>query len=150
MRKGYSIIELLVAIGILALLSIGVSRLYQALLGNIPRDLRVVQSNAEIRRALNNIRNDIDRARSLPISYGNIQADETMLLIELPDKLVSYQLSDDKITRRELDHHLASCTQYCKSSCPTKASRLADLPGTAVSSSEIRPPRDVPPSGPSL
>jgi len=100
MRKGYTLIELIVIMGILVMISLPLARLFRTLVNNVPRNVRVVNTQSDIQLALMKIARDMDRGISLPLSLDDIKSGDNSLLIELPEGTVFYHFDNDKITRR--------------------------------------------------
>ena len=102
MRKGFSLVEILVVIILLPIVFFVMDGLFSTLLDAIPRSYRVAQENTTVLNMLENMRQDIDKAKSLPDSFdGHIASDE-LLLIGSPDAVVCYQLKDGQVLRRRL------------------------------------------------
>jgi prepilin-type N-terminal cleavage/methylation domain-containing protein len=102
MRKGYSLTELLVALAIISTVSIVVSKLFTTIISDIPRSYRIVQENTSVLNMLEQMHEDVDLAKGLPKSFAEYTADKDLLLIELPNGIVCYQLKDGKALRRSL------------------------------------------------
>ena len=102
MRRGYSLVELLVAMALVSTVSIVVSKLFTTILSDIPRSYRIVQENTSVLNMLEQMHKDVDLAKGLPKSFGEYKTDKDLLLIELPKGIVCYQLKDGKVLRRSL------------------------------------------------
>jgi prepilin-type N-terminal cleavage/methylation domain-containing protein len=102
MRRGYSLVELLVALVIVSTVSIVVSKLFTILISDIPRSYRIVQENTSVLNMLEQMHEDVDLAKGLPESFAEYTTDKDLLLIELPNGIVCYQLKDGKVLRRNL------------------------------------------------
>ena len=102
MRRGHSLVELLVALAIISIVSIVVSKLFITLISDIPRSYRIVQENTSVLNMLEQMHEDVDLAKGLPKSLAEYTTDKDLLLIELPDGIVGYQLKDGKVLRRSL------------------------------------------------
>ena len=102
MRRGYTLTELLVAMFLVSIVSIVVSRLFTTIINDIPRSYRIVQENTSVLDMLEHMHKDIDAAKGLPDSFGEYTTDENLLLIELPSGIVCYQLKDGKVLRYRL------------------------------------------------
>ena len=94
--------EMLVVVTVLPFLFMIVDGVYRTLLKDLPLSHSVVQENTILLNMLAQLRQDIDKARGLPQSYGDLAAGENLLLIELEDSVVSYQLKDGRAVRRML------------------------------------------------
>ena len=102
MRRGYSLVELLVAMAIFSIVSIVMSKLFTAIMSDIPRSYRIVQENTSVLNMLEQMHEDVDLAKGLPESFAEYTTDKDLLLIELPNGIVGYQLKDGKVFRRNL------------------------------------------------
>ncbi len=102
MRRGYSLVELLVALVIVSTVSIVVSKLFYTIISDIPRSYRIVQENTSVLNMLEQMHEDVDLARGLPKSFAEYTTGKDLLLIELPDGIVGYQLKDGRVLRRSL------------------------------------------------
>ena len=102
MRKGFSLVELLVAMVILSFVSVVLAGLFTTIISDIPRSYRVVQVNTTLLSMLKQMRSDIDAAKGLPESFAEHTTNDELLLIELADAMVYYQLKDGKVLRRKL------------------------------------------------
>lgn len=102
MRKGYTLIELLVVIVLISTISIVISKLFTVIISDIPRLYGVVQENTSVLDMLEQMHEDVDVAKGLPESFAEYTTDKDLLLIELPNTIVCYQLKDGKVTRRKL------------------------------------------------
>ena len=100
MRKGFSLVEMLVAIIVFSFVSVAFAGLFTTLISNIPRSYRVVQANTSLLNMLKQMERDVDAAKQLPESFAEHTADSQLLLIELPDgSIIYYQLKDDRVLR---------------------------------------------------
>ena len=99
MRKGYTIIEMLTVIFIMALLSAPLAQLTMTTMRDIPRAYNVSQSNTTVLNAMDVVRDDISVAVDLPKSFGSIDANETTLLIRQSEKVICYKLLKGELTR---------------------------------------------------
>ena len=102
MRKGFSIIELIVIIGVFPLLLITADKLFKSLASNIPRSCRVPQENQLVLNILDRLQQDIDQAKGLPDSAGEYTAGDRLLLIGQADDVICYKIEDRQIVRSRL------------------------------------------------
>ena len=102
MRKGFTLVEILVVIIVLPFMMVVLDGLFSTLIKDIPRTHRVVQENTALIRILDQMQQDIDKAKGLPESFDGHTASDELLLIELADIVICYQLKDDKVLRRKL------------------------------------------------
>jgi len=102
MRKGFTLVEVLVVVAVLPFLMIVFSGLFNTLIKDIPRSHRVVQENTSLLSMLEQMQKDIDKAKGLPESFDEYTTGDKLLLIELAEGMICYQLKDDKVLRRKL------------------------------------------------
>jgi len=76
--------------------------LLRAMLRDAPQSMETVNSHHVMLRMLRYLRDDVDRARSLPEKSGELTANDRRLLITQREQTVCYELSDDTVTRRVL------------------------------------------------
>ena len=102
MRKGFTLVEVLVVLAVLPFMMIVFGGLFNTLIKDIPRSHRVVQENTSLLSMLDRIQKDIDKAKGLPESFGEYTTGDKLLLIELPEGMICYQLKDEKVLRHKL------------------------------------------------
>ena len=102
MRKGFSLVEMLVVMVILSLVYLLLAGLFTTIIGDIPRSFRVIQANTSLLSMLEQMHDDIDAAKGLPESFAEYTTNDEMLLIELADAMIFYQLKDGEVFRRKL------------------------------------------------
>jgi len=102
MRKGFTLVEVLVVLAVLPFLMIVFGGLFNTLIKDIPRSHRVVQENTSLLSMLDQIQKDIDKAKGLPESFDEYTTSDKLLLIELAEGMICYQLKDEKVLRRKL------------------------------------------------
>ncbi|HUW20391.1 MAG TPA: prepilin-type N-terminal cleavage/methylation domain-containing protein [Sedimentisphaerales bacterium] len=100
MRKGFTLVEILVVIAVLAAALVALAPVFRTLISDIPRSYRVSQANTSMADMLEQMGRDIDAAKRLPESFGGLARDDRTLLIELTDGVICYQLEEDKVVRR--------------------------------------------------
>lgn len=101
-RRGMTLVEILIVVMVLPFAMLAFDVLFRSTLSDIPRSTRLVQENTSLLNMLEQMRQDIGAAKALPQSHGQDAAGEGLLLIELADGVVSYQLSSGKMLRRRL------------------------------------------------
>jgi len=82
--------------------SIVLAGLFTTIISDIPRSCGIVQENTSVLNMLEQMHDDIDVAEGLPESFAEYTTDKNLLLIELPNGIVCYQLKDGKVLRRRL------------------------------------------------
>jgi len=99
MRKGYSIIQLLVIIFVFSLLGAPLARLLTATLRDIPRSYRMIEANTSMLSALKQIRRDVNAAKGFAKSFDNYITNNETLLIEAANNVICYQFKDGQLLR---------------------------------------------------
>jgi prepilin-type N-terminal cleavage/methylation domain-containing protein len=102
MRKGFTLVEVLIVIVILPLMMLVLDDFFRTLIKDIPRSYRVVQENTSLLSMLEQMQKDIDKAKGLPVSFDEYTTGDKLLLIELTEGMICYQLKDEKVLRRKL------------------------------------------------
>jgi len=102
MRKGFTLIEVLVVVIVLPFMMLVLDDLFRTLIKDIPRSYRVVQENTSLLSMLEQMQKDIDKAKGLPESFGEYTTGDKLLLIELAEGMICYQLKDEKVLRHKL------------------------------------------------
>lgn len=97
MRKGMTLVEVLLAIAILGSAMTAFSVLFRTLLGDLPDTYRICQTNDTVGIIVDRIRKDIERAKSL--SCERETTDGGLLLIELPEGTLAYEMAQDYTLR---------------------------------------------------
>ena len=111
MRKGFSLVELLVVVVVLPFVFLLFDGLFKTIIGEIPMSVRLIQENTSLLSVLRQIQQDIDRAKGLPKSFAGQTASDHVLLIELEEGVISYQLKDGHVFRRKLMDTLQGSTE---------------------------------------
>ncbi|MBN2137505.1 MAG: hypothetical protein JW720_06845 [Sedimentisphaerales bacterium] len=104
MRKGISFLELIAVLVIFPAIAIGLDGLFRTILVDVPRAGRVVQENTSVLDFIEHIQEDIDHAKALPDSFAGCKTGENVLLIELADEMICYELTEGLAVRRTLGH----------------------------------------------
>jgi prepilin-type N-terminal cleavage/methylation domain-containing protein len=97
MRKGVTLIEMVLVIAILGSAMTAFTVLFRTLLGDLPDTYRVCQTNDTVGIIVDQIRKDIDRAKSLSCRQETTGGD--LLLIELPEGTLAYEMAQDYTLR---------------------------------------------------
>lgn len=100
MRKGFTLIEILVIVIVTPFIFVIFDGLFRTLVSDIPWSWRIAQENTTMLNMLDELQQDIDAAKGLPDSFGTYTANENMLLIESPDGILCYQLKAGKVLRQ--------------------------------------------------
>jgi len=99
MKKAFTLVEMLVVITVLPFVAIAFSGLFATFIRDVPLMTRIVQENTSALDLVRHIRDDVDAAVGLPDSVGDIESDDRTLLIALPEKVISYRIEEDGVTR---------------------------------------------------
>ena len=102
MRKGFSLVELLVVIVVLPFVFFLFDGLFKTLASEIPASLRIASEHTTLLHMLAQMQKDIDRAKGLPQTYAGLIPNDRQVLIELPEGVFSYQLKDGRVLRQKL------------------------------------------------
>jgi len=102
MRKGFTLVELLVVVIVLPFVFLLLDGLFKTLNGEIPMSVRLIQENTNLLTVLTQMQKDVDEAKGLPESYAGQTAGDHVLLIKLPDGVVCYKLQDGQVIRQKL------------------------------------------------
>jgi prepilin-type N-terminal cleavage/methylation domain-containing protein len=103
MRKGFSLIELLVVMVILAAIGNILNGVFVTAVSDIPRSYRTVQANTTLLHLAAQIEADVETAKALPAAFGDFEQSDTVLLIESSHGLICYQKDETGIRRFVLD-----------------------------------------------
>ena len=103
MRKGFTLVEMLVVISVLLIISVPLSRLLKIAVRDIPDAWRLIQVNTTVLDILNRLQSDVSTAKSLPKSFQKYTLDDKTLLVELPNEVICYRRRDDELIRYKLN-----------------------------------------------
>jgi prepilin-type N-terminal cleavage/methylation domain-containing protein len=123
MRKGFSLIEMLAVLVVLPIIMVALAGLFNPVITDIPRSYRVIQTNTTLLNMLEQMRNDINTAKSLPESFSQYSANDELLLIETSDGVISYMVMDDKVLRGKIDD-LRLLIDNCKSEIESRKLKI--------------------------
>jgi hypothetical protein len=99
MRKGYLLVEMIVILSVLTLVLLITGRFFRTFAYELPRDFRLVQEGCVLNNAVSHIRADVASAKVLSESVDD-SAEPVLLVMKLPDGMVSYEFNDGRILRR--------------------------------------------------
>ena len=102
MRKGFTLVELLAVVAVLPFVFLLFDGLFKTIAGEIPMSVRLIQENTSLLSMLRQIQQDIDEAKGLPKSFAGQIASDQILLIELTEGVICYQLKDGEVVRYKL------------------------------------------------
>ncbi|MHC4721875.1 MAG: hypothetical protein ACYS6I_04110 [Planctomycetota bacterium] len=101
-RKGYLLNEVIIMLGVLALVILMIAKPLRMTIVDIPQMNRDFQANFTVSYMLRRLQSDIETAVSLPDGVGDLQSGDDILLIESGDGVISYRLSEDKVVREKV------------------------------------------------
>jgi len=102
MRKGYTLVNIMIIVFVLPFMILILDGLFKTLIKDIPRSFKVIQVNTSLLSMLKEMRQDIDKAEGLPQTYNEYTSGDNTLLINLPEDIICYQKKDDKVFRISL------------------------------------------------
>lgn len=102
MRKGFTLIEVLVVIAILPFAMMALSRVFAIFIRDIPRMTRVVEQNTTVLDMVGQLREDVDAAVGFPDAFAARRTDGDTLLIERQGDVVCYQAEAGAVERTVL------------------------------------------------
>ena len=102
MRKGFTLVEILIIVVLLPFVFLLFDGLFKAIAGEIPMSVRLIHENTSLLSVLREIQQDIDQARDLPKSFAGHTASADVLLIERSEGVICYQLKDGLVVRQKL------------------------------------------------
>jgi len=102
MHKGFTLVEILVLVIVLPFVFLLFDGLFKTIAGEIPMSVRLIHENMSLLSMLRQVQQDIDRAKGLPKSFAGQTASDHVLLVELSEGVVRYQLKDGQILRQNL------------------------------------------------
>jgi hypothetical protein len=102
MRKGYTLVEILVVVITLPFVFLIFDGLFRTLYSDLPWSWRIAQENTTLLNMLEQMQQDINKAKGLPGSFARHTADDSLLLIELAEGVHCYQLKDGQVIRRKV------------------------------------------------
>jgi prepilin-type N-terminal cleavage/methylation domain-containing protein len=104
MRRAFTLVEMLIVMATLPIAAFVLDRFFVNVIHDIPRSSAVVQENTTLLNMLNQMRNDIDKAKRLPEKFEEQISNEQMLLIEQIDGVIAYELQNGKVIRKKLSN----------------------------------------------
>ena len=102
MRRATSMIELIAVLAMMGMVALLFGINIRTTLSDVPNLQKLAQASRVVSGMLEQLQNDIDSAKSLPKSHAGKPANEKLILIELPQKIVSYEVLETQIVRKEL------------------------------------------------
>jgi hypothetical protein len=109
--KGFTLVEVMVVVITLPFVFLIMDGLFRTLLAEIPWSWRIAQENTTLTNMLEQMHQDVDKAKGLPTSFAGHTAKDELLLVELADGVICYQLKDGQVVRRRLTNIGAGAEQ---------------------------------------
>ena len=101
--RGHSLVQLLIVMMTLPLLFVILDKMFWEITLDLPKSSQVVSQNERLLTCLESVEQDMVDAVALPASHGQWQQNDTTLLIQLPETLVAYVLSEQGVARQVLE-----------------------------------------------
>jgi hypothetical protein len=102
MRKGFTLVEVFLLVIVLPIVFLLFDGLFKTIASEIPMSVRLIHENMSLLSMLRQVQQDIDRAKGLPKSFAGQTASDHVLLIELSEGVIRYQLKEGRILRQNL------------------------------------------------
>ena len=100
--SGFTLVEMMIVVVTLPFVFVIIDGLFRTLLAEIPWSWRIAQENTTVLDMLGRVHQDLDEAKGLPKSFAGKTTSDTLLLIELPDGVICYELKDGQVIRGKL------------------------------------------------
>ncbi len=97
--NGFTLVEIMVVVVTLPFLFVIMDGLFRTLLAEIPWSWRIAQENTTVLNMLEQMHQDMDKAKGLPKSFAGRTANDNLILIELADGVICYQLKNGQVIR---------------------------------------------------
>ena len=104
MRKGFTMVEMLIVIMTLPLVAVAADKLFRELVIDAPRSLDVVSQNDSVVRMLIRLQEDVGRASQVLPAYEGHVSNEQFLLLRIGDQVVGYRKNNGRIERHKLSN----------------------------------------------
>jgi len=103
MKKGFSLVECITVLAIIAVISIPLAKLLKFMIYDIPKSDKIIETNTSILDALRYIKKDINLAVNFPQNFKEYSANKNCLLIEQKNKTICYLTQQGQISRIVID-----------------------------------------------
>ena len=110
MRKGFSLIEMLVMLSLFLLIMLFCTKSIKILVTDVPQLHKDFQANVSVLHLLSRLQNDIETGKSLSRDFADGESPKSTLLIKSRDGFVSYHFGDGEIVKSILNHDRALIT----------------------------------------
>lgn len=101
-RRAFTLVEMIVVLGVLPIVMLVMSGVFATFVLDVPRAARVVEQDTTVQNMLRRLGRDIEHAKALPQTIGELEAGEDLLLIQQPDALIRYAFGDERIVRTRM------------------------------------------------
>ena len=108
MRKGMTLIEIIVIIVVLPVFMLAFDKMFRTVVKDAPRSYRVVNENISLLNMLEKLQQDIDVAKGLPSTYGSYSVSDEQFLIEQDDCVICYRFEGSEVLRYRLTDNSSS------------------------------------------
>lgn len=98
-RRGFSLVELLIAIMTIPLVMWVITQMVRTLLDDMPRDRRVINEQFQIDKILQQLQMDFDRTYALPDQWQDHTQDANTLLLAQTGAMVYYRHEGNTLSR---------------------------------------------------
>lgn len=103
MRKGFSLIEMLVMLSLFFLMMFFCAKSMKILVTDIPHLHRDFQANVSVLHMLDRLRDDIEAGKSLSKDYSDGETLKSIVMIESPKGFIGYSFDDGEIIKSILN-----------------------------------------------
>jgi len=104
MKKGFSLVEVITVLAVIAVISIPLGRLSKFMMYDIPKSDKIIETNTSILNVLRYIKKDVNLAVNFPEKIKEYSANKNCLLIEQQNKTVCYLAEQGKVSRMVIDN----------------------------------------------
>ena len=102
MLRGFTLLEIIAVLPLMVLVGAIVAGVFPVLVRDVPRVQETVNVRVRLGHMLGRLQKDVDAAGSLPESAAGRSAGEGLLLLQLPDAVVCYEVGRGSVTRSRL------------------------------------------------
>ncbi|MBN1456374.1 MAG: hypothetical protein JW912_00800 [Sedimentisphaerales bacterium] len=99
MRKAYALTEVLIMLSVIVVISFMCTEPIRTIIADMKQSQKDLQKNVGLLHMLRNLHDDVEKAVNLPERSNGMLRNDKVLLIEAKDKIISYQLEEDKVIK---------------------------------------------------
>jgi len=99
MRKAYVLTEVLIMFSVILVISFMCTQPIRTVVADMRQSQKDLQANVSLLHMLRNLNDDIEKAVNLPKQANGMLRNDKVLLIEADNKIISYQLIEDKVIK---------------------------------------------------